>query len=86
MTHKFQLWRPITAFFFAGGSLDALINPFLLYQTSSGLEKEMYTDTASYAWMVCVLAVVIHVSSDNVSAYKEPGYSAAEVDTDTRRS
>lgn len=72
--YKYQIWRPITNFFYAGRGMTLLFDVFCLYQTSNNLESQQYVifilqtdnsngDTAAYVWMNTMLAMTILVRS-----------------------
>ncbi|KAI9602809.1 hypothetical protein H4Q26_002110 [Puccinia striiformis f. sp. tritici PST-130] len=58
---KFQLWRIITPFFFAGSGLQLLFDLFLLYRNSIALETQSFVGrSADYAWtLFCLMAAII---------------------------
>ncbi|WWD21710.1 hypothetical protein CI109_106197 [Kwoniella shandongensis] len=59
---SYQIWRPITCFFFGGSGFPLLYDFFLIYRNSSAMETDTYrNDTAEYAWLHIMLAVFIHI-------------------------
>ncbi|KAL1413266.1 hypothetical protein Q8F55_001021 [Vanrija albida] len=60
---NYQIWRPVTAFFFGYGKsgMDFLFNLMNLYQTSLALEKKSMFDRPAYIWMLLMLWISILV-------------------------
>ncbi|WAQ87643.1 hypothetical protein PtA15_8A549 [Puccinia triticina] len=57
---KFELWRILTPFFFAGSGLQLLFDLFLLYRNSIALETQSFAGrSADYAWTIICLMVAI---------------------------
>ncbi|WVN87257.1 uncharacterized protein L203_102434 [Cryptococcus depauperatus CBS 7841] len=57
---SFELWRPITCFFFGGSGFPLLYDFFLIFRNSSSMETEVYSgDTAEYAWLHLMLGVFL---------------------------
>ncbi|KAG5519876.1 hypothetical protein PMAC_000153 [Pneumocystis sp. 'macacae'] len=59
-TFRGQIWRPFTAFFYAGGGLNLLISLFSLYRFSNEVETAYFTqNTADYSFFLVFNAIVI---------------------------
>ncbi|PWN93187.1 DER1-domain-containing protein [Acaromyces ingoldii] len=57
---RWQLWRPITAFFFGGKGLPLLFDTFLLFRNSTDLElNTFYRRTSEYAWALMLIGSLI---------------------------
>ncbi|KAK8847622.1 hypothetical protein IAR55_005481 [Kwoniella newhampshirensis] len=62
VTTSYQIWRPVSCFFFGGGGFPLLYDFFLIYRNSSAMERDTYrNDTAEYAWLHVMLATFILV-------------------------
>ncbi|ORY21749.1 Der1-like family-domain-containing protein [Naematelia encephala] len=61
ITRFYEIWRPITTFFYGGGGFPLLYDFFLIYRNSSALERDVFlNDTAQYAWLHIMLGIFIH--------------------------
>ncbi|WVR04820.1 hypothetical protein IAU60_001832 [Kwoniella sp. DSM 27419] len=57
---RYEVWRPITSFFFGGSGFPLLYDFFLIYRNSSAMERDTYrNNTAEYAWLHIMLGVFI---------------------------
>ncbi|WWC68175.1 uncharacterized protein I206_102098 [Kwoniella pini CBS 10737] len=59
---RFEIWRPITSFFFGGSGFPLLYDFFLIYRNSSAMERDVYrNNTAEYAWLHIMLGLFITI-------------------------
>ncbi|KAK6903485.1 derlin-2/3 [Kwoniella mangroviensis CBS 10435] len=57
---RYEVWRPLTSFFFGGSGFPLLYDFFLIYRNSSAMEKDVYlNNTAEYAWLHLMLGLFI---------------------------
>lgn len=57
---RYELWRPLTAFFYGGSGLPLLFDLFLLFRNSSDLEENrFFRKTSKYAWALIVTGAMI---------------------------
>ncbi|WVF69561.1 hypothetical protein IAT40_004339 [Kwoniella sp. CBS 6097] len=60
ITKRYEVWRPVTSFFYGGSGFPLLYDVFLIYRNSSSMERDLFrNDTAEYAWLHIMLAVFI---------------------------
>lgn len=60
VTRQWQVWRPITAFFFGGSGLQLVFDVFLLFRNSTDLELNTFArQTTDYAWALFLINTVI---------------------------
>ncbi|KAL7414993.1 hypothetical protein BDY24DRAFT_383348 [Mrakia frigida] len=60
ITKKYELWRLLTSYLYAGKGINLLFDLFLFHRTSVALEVDTHLgDTAAYAWSLAFLAVGI---------------------------
>lgn len=64
ITKRFELWRLLTSFCYAGSGLSLLFDLFMYHRTSVSLENESYLGRPDkYSWVILWLAVGIQVST-----------------------
>ncbi|KAK0522404.1 hypothetical protein OC835_006582 [Tilletia horrida] len=59
--YRYQIWRPVTSFFLAGGGIQLIFDIIAIFRSSSALEEgePFYRSTSSYTWTLLLTNALI---------------------------